>query len=423
MSVDRRGFIALGAAGAAGLAMPSIGRGQSKGRVVVVGGGAGGVPAARTMSALSNGTLDVTLIEPKKTYTTCFFSNLYLADFRSFPSITHSYSKLKAADGINVIHEYATQIDRDKQLVILASGDVIEYDRLVLSPGIDFDFDTTPGYSAEDVQIAPHAWQAGEQTQLLKRKLDAIEDGQQIIILPPAYPYRCPPGPYERASMMAHLLTTKGHTNSRITILDPKPSFSKQALFSQGWEQHYPGMIEWLGPDIHGGIINIDAKSGVVETDFDDFEGDLINVIPGQLAGKIARSAQLVDGTGFCEIDGSSMRSKLDPNIYVIGDSCVAGKMPKSAFSANSQAKVCARNVVADLTGADRGLAEFGNACFSLISDDNGAVVSATFVAQGQEIVSISSHVSQLEETNEERAATFAQSLEWYADISGDMFG
>lgn len=319
--LTRRGFsrLALGTT-AASLAMPHILRAQSKPRAVIIGGGAGGATAARYIAKDSEGEIDVTLIEVNRTFTTCFFSNLYLGGYRTFESITHSYDKLASDYGVKVVHQMATAIDRDARQVRLADGSTVAYDRLVVSPGIDLIYDSVPGYSREAAEIAPHAWKAGPQTQLLKAKLDAVENGQQIVMLAPPNPYRCPPGPYERVSMMAHVLKQKGHTDARIVIVDPKPKFSKQALFQEGWEKHYPGMIEWIGPDVHGGIKGVDANAGSVETDFDTFTGTLLNVIPAQRAGAIAVDAGLADGKGYCPIDAFSMRSKADDNIYVIGD-------------------------------------------------------------------------------------------------------
>ncbi|GLQ15921.1 NAD(P)/FAD-dependent oxidoreductase [Maritalea porphyrae] len=423
MTLNRRTFNALFGATAAGLAMPSIAKGAGNSTVVVIGGGAGGATAARYIAKDAKGAINVVLIEPKTHFTTCFFSNLYLGGLRSFESITHSYEKLAQEYGIRVVHAYATGVDRDKKQVRIDAGDPIPYDRLVISPGIDFNYDTTPGYNAADMDLAPSAWHGGEQTKLLKAKLDALEDGQNILMVTPPNPYRCPPGPYERVSMMAHVLKSKGFSKSRIVVLDPKPKFSKQGLFQAGWEQYYPGMVEWLGPDVHGGIGNIDAQAGIVETDFDDFAGDLLNVIPGQMAGKIAQLAGLTNESGFCEIDPTSMRSAVDQNIFVIGDSSIAGDMPKSGFSANSQAKVCAMHVRADLLDSKRFPAKYRNTCWSLIAVDDGVKVGASYGATDEKIGKTSSFISQAGEDAETRAATYRASVDWYAAITADMFG
>ena len=314
--INRRQFNALVGAGLASMTVPfSIGA-QSKPKVVVIGGGAAGATAARTMAM--SGAVDVTLISASETYTTCFFSNLYLGGFRDFESITHGYDKL-AAGGVNVVTGFATGVDLGSKNVSLADGSSIDYDRLVVAPGIDLKYDSVPGYSEADAEIAPHAWQAGTQTQLLKAKMDAMENGDTIVMVPPPNPYRCPPGPYERVSMMAHTLKARGYDRSKIIILDPKPKFSKQGLFQEGWEKHYPGLIEWYGPDVHGGVVNVDASSGTVETDLDMFEGAVLNIVPGQKAGSIASAAGLTNETGFCPIDAESMRSTVDENVFVLG--------------------------------------------------------------------------------------------------------
>ena len=193
-----------------------------------------------------------------------------------------------------------------------------------------------PGYTREDAEIAPHAWQGGRQTQILKEKLDALEDGQNIVMVAPPNPYRCPPGPYERVSMFAHVLKSKGFENSRIFVIDPRNLLQAGALRGR-LAKHYPGMIEWYGPDIHGGIINVDAAAGTVETDFDTFEGGAPQHHSAQRAGQIAYEAGLTNEAGWVPIDPFTMRSQADESIYVIGDATVAGDMPKSAFSAQAR--------------------------------------------------------------------------------------
>lgn len=420
--LSRRQFNQLLSAGAASLTVPIAAVGQAKPKVVVIGGGAGGATAARYIANDAKGAVDVTLIEASSQYTTCFFSNLYLGDVRSFDSITHGYDKL-ADSGINVVNGYATSIDRDKQMIMLKEGGNVPYDRLVVAPGIEMMYDSVPGYSEEAALMAPHAWQGGPQTELLKEKLDALENGDTVVMIPPPNPYRCPPGPYERASMIAHLFKSRGMTDSTITILDVKPKFSKQGLFSAGWEKHYPGVIEWLSPEIHGGIINVDAAAGTVETDLDTFEGKLLNVIPKQRAGLIAQAAALTDDSGFCPIDGASMRSTVDENIFVIGDASIAGAMPKSGFSANSQAKVAAMNIRGDLTGSSVFPAKYANTCWSMIDTDDGVKVGAQYASVDGKIESTSKFISTNEEDAATRKATFEESLGWYDGITADIFG
>ncbi|HVL73557.1 MAG TPA: FAD/NAD(P)-binding oxidoreductase, partial [Beijerinckiaceae bacterium] len=297
-SLDRRRFlIGTGAiAGAFGLARPALA--QGKARVVVIGGGPGGATVARYVAKDAGDAVEVTLVEPQKQFTTCFHSNLYLGGFRDFQSITHGYDRL-VAQGVRHAAQAAEAIDREKKTVRLSDGTTLPYDRLVVAPGIDIRFESVPGYSEAAAERMPHAWKAGPQTQLLKKQLDALSDGALIVMVAPPNPYRCPPGPYERVSMMAHVLKTKGHTKSRIVVLDPKPNFSKQALFQEGWERHYPGMVEWQDPKMHGGIKGVDPSAMTVQTDLETYKADLANVIPAQMAGKIARDAGLADQGGW----------------------------------------------------------------------------------------------------------------------------
>ncbi len=420
--MNRRQFGLAAAAAAGVLAMPSILRAQARPRLVVIGGGAGGATVARYVAKDSKGAVDVTLVEANPRYTTCFFSNLYLGGFRDFGSITFDYGRLAEA-GVKLVTGMAETVDRDGKAVVMADGSRLPYDRLVVAPGIDLVYGSVPGYSAAAAEVAPHAWKAGPQTMLLKERLDAVRNGETIVMVAPPNPYRCPPGPYERASMMAHVLKGKGYADARIIILDPKPKFSKQALFQEGWAQHYPGMIEWYGPDVHGGIEAVDPQAGTVQTGLDTFRGVLLNIIPAQRAGGIAQAAGLTDDSGFCPIDAGSMRSTKDPAIFVVGDSSIAGDMPKSGFSANSQAKVAAMAVRGDLTDARTFPARYSNTCWSLIDTDDGVKVGATYEPKDGRIASTSSFISQTGEDSGLRKATYDESLGWYAGITTDIFG
>ena len=422
-SISRRRFGLLTGATLTALAAPSVVGAQSKPRVVVIGGGAGGGTAARYIAKDSQGAVDVTLIDADSHYTTCFFSNLYLGGYRDIASITHTYEAMQRNHGVNVINAWATAIDRDAKAVRLADGSQVPYDRLVVSPGIDLIWESVPGYSAAASAIMPHAWKAGPQTRLLKAKLDAVENGQTIVMVAPPNPYRCPPGPYERVSMMAHVLKAKGYTDSRIIVLDPKPKFSKQALFSEGWDKHYPGMVEWYGPDVHGGIKGVDPSSGTATTDFDTFQGVLVNVIPAQKAGTIAGDAGLTNDSGFCPIDPHSMRSRMDESIFVVGDASIAGDMPKSAFAANSQAKVAAMAARGDLTGSRVFPARFANTCWSLIETDDNVKVGAQYTATDEKIKSANSFISKTGEDPAVRQRNYEESVGWYQGITTDIFG
>ena len=421
--LSRRRFAAALGAGAAALGAPPALVGAARPRLVVVGGGAGGATAARHVAMAANGAIDVALVEPEATYTSCFYSNLVLGGVRERGHVTHSYDALIERHGIRKVTARATDVDRAARTVTLEGGRALGYERLVLAPGIDVVHDAVPGYSEAAARIAPHAWGGAEQLDLFRARLDALVDGDDVVVVAPPDPYRCPPGPYERASMIARLFRVKGFSRSRVTILDAKESFSKQALFAAGWARHHPGAIEWLPPSLHGGVLRVDAAAGRVETDLDAFEGALLNVIPPQRAGRIAAAAGLVDDSGWCPIEADSMRSALDPDVFVVGDASVAGEMPKSGFAANSQARIAAMHVVADLAGGPRTAAAYANACWSLIDDGDGVKVGASYVPKGGKIVATSTFVSAPDEGDAVRKATYEESIDWYAGIVRDMLG
>jgi len=423
--LSRRQFTSLAgvslAAAAAPLFSPAA-LGQAKPRVVVVGGGPGGGTVARYVAKDAAGAIDVTLIEPQREFTTCFFSNVYLGGFRSFESITHGYQKV-ARDGVRVVHEWASAINRERKHVVLAGGARVPYDRLVIAPGIDLKWDSVPGYSEAAAETMPHAWKAGAQTKALTKRLNALDDGALIVMTAPPNPYRCPPGPYERVSMFAHVLKSKGHKRSKIIVVDAKANFSKQGLFMEGWEKHYPGMVEWQDPKIHGGLIRVDPKTNQVVTELATYKAALVNVIPAQTAGRIARDAALADQSGFCPIDPGSMRSKLDANIFVVGDACIPGDMPKSAFSANSQAKVAAMTIRADLTKSRAFPARYANTCWSLIAPDDDVKVGGAYEPGDGKIKQVTTFVSQRGEPAALRKQNYQESVDWYAGIIADVFG
>ncbi|MBB5050807.1 NADPH-dependent 2,4-dienoyl-CoA reductase/sulfur reductase-like enzyme [Afipia massiliensis] len=424
MSINRRQLI-TGSASFAGVMMfgaPAV-LGQGKPRVVVIGGGAGGATAAKYIAKESAGAISVTLVEPNAKYQTCFHSNLYLGGVRDYASITHGYAGLKK-HGVTVVADRAAKIDRDKKEVILASGKKLPYDRLVVSPGIDLKYDSVPGWSQAAEEKMPHAWKPGAQTLLLKKRLDAVPNGGVIVMIAPPNPYRCPPGPYERVSMMAHALKKARKDRCKIIIIDPKETFSKQALFQEGWENRYKGMVEWLGPKVHDGLKSVDPKTNTVVTGFETYKNAaLVNVIPAQMAGAIARDAGLANATGFCAIDPTNMKSAIDSNIYVLGDACIAGEMPKSAFSANSQAKVAAMMIRGELASARTFPARYTNTCWSMIDTDDAVKVGGAYEAKDGKIGASSTFVSKTGESAELRKQTQAENMGWYTGITADIFG
>src|SRR6056297_1121244 len=332
MKFNRRAFLGTTAAVSATLAAPMVVRAAGHGRpkVVVVGGGAGGATAAKYIARDSAGAIDVTLIEPTRAYYTCFFSNLYIGGFRTYDSLGHSYGNLSASYGVNVVHDWATAIDRDAKVVRLAGGGSVPYDRLVVSPGIDFKEGSVAGWSTSVQHKMPHAYKAGTQTQLLRAQIEAMPQGGTFAMVAPPNPYRCPPGPYERISMVAHYLKANNPT-AKILVADPKENFSKQALFEQAWMRHYEGMITRIGPDFGGGNVEVDADAMTVSIDGVVENVDVCNVIPGQQAGAILHSAGLTEGD-WAPVSAYDLSSKLDENVHILGDSAQQGAMPKSGF-------------------------------------------------------------------------------------------
>ena len=420
-SMNRRRFAKLsGAVGSATLIAPFGVLGQAKPRVVVIGGGAGGATTARYIA--KSGAVDVTLVEASKNYTTCFFSNLYLGGFRTFDSITHTYDKL-ASESITVINERAEAVDTDAKQVKLAGGSSVEYDRLVVAPGIDFKSDAIEGYDDEAQEIMPHAYKPGEQTKMLAARLQEMPDGGVFVIAPPGNPFRCPPGPYERASMIAHYFK-ENKPKSKILILDAKNKHSKQALFQEGWERFYPGMVEWVPADMSGGgVVAVDAKAMMVKTPDEEFEVAGANIIPAQVAGAIAAQAGLTDDSGWCPVHPETLESKQVPGVHLVGDAIIPGDMPKSAFSANSQAKVCANAILSELTESKRFPAKFRNTCWSLLATDHGVMVGANYEATAEKIAKTDGFISEVGETDELRATTANEANAWYDGITADIFG
>ena len=428
--ISRRRFIKLvGAAGGVSAVASilsgcaSISTGSTKSKVVIIGGGFGGATAAKYIRMMDK-NINVTLVERDVKYHTCPFSNSVLGGINNIDFIAHSYDKLQSIYGINVIHDSALDIDSDTKSVKLASGKTLKYDRLIVSPGIDFKWGAIDGYNEEASTVLPHAWKAGQQTVLFRKQLEAMKDGGTVIISAPGNPFRCPPGPYERASLIAHYL--KEHKpKSKILILDAKEKFSKQGLFTKGWEKLYPDMIEWVSMTNDGEVKRVDAKNMMVHTEFAAHKGDVINIIPPQKAGIIAFRAGLTNEQGWCPISQKTFESTIHPDIHVIGDSSIAGKMPKSGYSANSQGKICAAAVVAMLNGINVEEPSFINTCYSLLSPTYGISVAAVYQMEEGQIAKIKGSggvtPSDANKRHLYKEAKFAES--WYKNITQDMFG
>ena len=415
----RREVIRLaGAAGLVGMARSAIG--QTKARVVVIGGGAGGATVAKYLA--STAALEVTLVEANPRYKTCFFSNLYLAGLRSFETLVHGYDIVRSKYGVSVVHESAVAVDPAAKTVRLASGATLPYDRLVMAPGIDFRYDAIEGYSEAAAKIMPHAWRGGEQAMLLRRQLEAMPEGGLFVLVAPADPFRCPPGPYERVSLVADYFKRE-KPKAKILVLDSKNSFSKQELFQDAWNRHYPGMVEWLPLDFTGGVKAVDPDNRAVKTAGETFDAAVANVIPPQTAGRIALESGLADESGWCPVDPSTLESRLQANIHLVGDAIKPGDMPKSAFAANSQAKVCAMAVAAALTGSRRFEPRFFNTCWSFLAADDAVRIGASYRVADGKIAAVTKFISKVGESAEVRAQAARQAGAWYAAITADMFG
>ena len=420
MLLKRRTILAGLTASSAALAAPML-MAQARPRVVVIGGGSGGATAARYLARDSDGALDVTLVEPSRMYYTCYFSNLYLGGFWDIDDLAHGYGSLAASHGINVVHDWAVDVNRDDRTVTLAGGDVLPYDRLVLSPGIDFVEDSVPGWSVASQNRMPHAYKAGSQTELLKAQVENMREGGVFAMVAPPNPYRCPPGPYERISMVAHVLTERNPT-AKILLVDPKESYSKQALFEEGWAKHYAGMIERVGPDFGADNVSVDPEAMTVDIDGVVEQVDVCNVIPAQKAGRIAQIAGITNDAGWAPVVPANMKSRMDDNIFVLGDASQQGDMPKSGFSANSQAKVAANAIRHELLDARLFPARYANTCWSLIAPGDGVKVGASYEPTEDRIASVEGFISSTGEDADLREQTYAESIGWYNGIVADMF-
>jgi sulfide dehydrogenase [flavocytochrome c] flavoprotein subunit len=418
----RRQF--LGRAGLLGL-VASFARpawAQTFARVVIVGGGFGGATCAKYLRR-ADPAIEVTLVEPRRQFITCPFSNAVIAGLRDMASVTHGYDGLRQRHGVRVVHASARAVEPTTRHVALDDGSRLPFDRLVLSPGIELRWDGIEGYDVAASEVFPHAWEAGPQTLLLRRQLEAMPDGGLVVIAAPAEPYRCPPGPYERASLIAHYL--KAHKpRSKLLILDAKNAFSKQDLFRTAWERLYPGLIEWIPQSQSGRVIRVDPGARTVSTDFDEYQPAVANIIPPQQAAAIARSAGLDDGQGWCQVRASSFESTRHAGIHVIGDAAIANPMPKSAFSANNQAKSCAAAVAALLRGQPVPAPALMNTCYSLVAPDYGISIAAVYRVVDEKIVTVdgSSGVSPLDAPAETRALEAEYARSWYANITADTF-
>lgn len=424
-TLHRREFLKLFGAIPAMAAMGYMpfAKAKTSARVVIVGGGFGGATTAKYLKRF-DASLDVTLVESNKLFVTCPFSNTVIGGMNDIDMITHGYKMLQDVHNIKVIHDTATEIDSVANKVKLKGGQTLEYDRLVLSPGIDFKWDAIDGYSEAASEVMPHAWKAGPQTLLLRTQLANMKDGGTVLICPPDNPFRCPPGPYERASLMAHYI--KQHKpKSKIIILDAKDKFSKQPLFQDAWTEMYKDIIEWVPGSQGGKIASVDSKNMSVKTqDGETFKGDVINIIPPQKAAAISIKAGLTDDKGWSPVNQKTFESTLAKNVHIIGDSCMAGKMPKSGYAANSQGKVCAAEIVAAIRGETLKVSSWVNTCYSLVAPDYGISVAAVYRLTDKGIMPVegAGGVGPRDAPRSTRQMESVYAQGWYKSITSDIF-
>jgi NADPH-dependent 2,4-dienoyl-CoA reductase/sulfur reductase-like enzyme len=424
VKAGRREVLKLGVAAAASAALfpaPAFAQGAAA-RVVVVGGGFAGASCARALRQ-GDPRIAVTLVEASATFTACPLSNAVIAGFRELSAQHFTYERV-AADGIAVARTAATAVDAQARSVTLAEGTRLAYDRLVLAPGIDIRWGALPGYDEPAAAHMPHAWRAGEQTTRLRRQLEDMPDGGLVVISAPANPFRCPPGPYERASLIAHYLKTR-KPRSKLIVLDAKDTFSKQRLFQAAWAELYPGLLEWVPLSKGGGVTSVDPATRTLVTDFGRHTPAVANVIPPQKAGRIAEAAGVADRSGWCPIDPVTFESRLVPGIHVIGDAAIAGAMPKSAFAANSQAKTCAAAVARLLTGGVPSGPKLINTCYSLVAPDYGISIAGVYAPSSGQLAEVpgAGGVSPADAPRATRAAEAGLAEAWFRTITTEVFG
>jgi sulfide dehydrogenase [flavocytochrome c] flavoprotein subunit len=418
----RRDILKLGIIAAASrFCAPALAQ-DAAARIVVIGGGFAGATCARALKRLDP-HLAVTLVEANPEYTACPFSNLVIAGLRDLRDQQFGYDRLRT-DGVELAALSATAIDPQARAVKLGDGAKLPYDRLIVAPGIDIRWDVLPGYDEAAAERMPHAWKAGPQTMLLRTQLDAMKDGGLVVMSAPANPFRCPPGPYERASLIAWYLKTR-KPRSKLIVLDAKDSFSKQKLFEKAWGQLYPGLLEWVPLSSGGKLVSVDPAALTLTTDFETYKADVANVIPPQRAGRVAELAGVADRSGWCPIDPATFASTLRPNIHVIGDAAIAEAMPKSAFAANAQAKVCAAAIAALLAGKSPVTPKLINTCYSLAAPDYGFSVAGAYHPANGKLADVegAGGISPLDAPSDTRRKEALLGEAWFRTITAEVFG
>lgn len=423
MLIDRRDFLKLGAAGIAIGAFPGIAfastelitkKGQ---RVVIVGAGFGGATAAKYLRMWSDNKIEVVLVERSPVFISCPMSNTVLGGTRTISDLTQSYDTLKNKYGINLIQGEVTAIDPDKKTVMLANGH-LTYDRLIISPGVDFMFDKVEGLTAQVTdESIPHAWKAGAQTVMLRRQLEAMPDGGVFAISIPAAPYRCPPGPYERACQVAAYFKNF-KPKSKVLILDANPDItSKKGLFMAAWKDLYPGMVEYRP---NHAVTKVDVAGKITHTEYENVKADVLNIIPPMKAGMVASMAGVVGADGrWCAVDFLSYESKVHKNIHVIGDS-VSAALPKSGHMASAQAKVCVAAIIELMQDKQPDQnPSLANTCYSMVSNNEAVHVANVYRFNAEKQAMVAAEGGGVSATRSEIESAYAAF--WLQNIMSDV--
>lgn len=429
---NRRSLIKAGAAGAAvasstglisgcaSLGMSEAGSGKKLGRVVIVGGGFGGATTAKYLTMWGEGAIEVVMIERQKEFYSCPISNMVLSGVKKMDDIRQTYDGLKKR-GVRVVNDEVTGIDTAKKTVTVRAGEVIGYDKLVLSPGIDFIPNAIAGLNAEAQKVVLHSWKAGAQTVALRAQLEAMKDGGVYVLTIPKAPYRCPPGPYERACQVANYFK-QAKPKSKVLVLDANADIqSKKGLFLKAWNDHYKGIISYQ-PNMN--ITELDLKGKTLITELGDkIKGDVLNVVPPHRAGDVARMAGVVNINDlWCEVDWGTLQSKVAKDVYVVGDATfIAPGMPKSGHMANQHGKACAASIVETMNGRTPVPVTMANTCYSFVDEKTVVHVASVhqWDAEKKTLVpakgagGVSSAASELEG---------AYALAWADNIWADMF-
>ena len=419
--IDRRGLIKAAAASAAAAAFPKPAIAQGTPRVAIVGAGFGGTSCARALRKIDS-RIAVTLIGANPVYTAPPHSNTVLAGLSDLKAQQFGYDAIKTM-GIDVVFAPLAGIDHRKKMLLFGDNQTLLFDRLVVSPGISFQPNSLEGYDKAAMAVMPPAFTSNDEIGILRRQLEAMNDGDAVIITAPVNPARCPPAPYERASLIAYYL--KRHKpRSKVIVLDAKESFTMQKLFQAAWKELYPGLIEWVGLSDGGAPTRVDVKTRTVMTDFDKYTGGVVNIIPPQRAGDAAKAAGVADRTGWCPVNPLTFESTLQEGVHVIGDAAIAGAMPRSASAAQSQGAICAAAISALLAGQKLAAPVLKSSCFSLIAPDYAISQRGSYKpVDGQYVEAEPVTISAADATRSDRAKEAMEADDWFYRITRETFG